>query len=78
MAASSNPTRPTCLRQVQVSLLKDMLRFNAKQDDPSQSQLSWKVLVLDLYTTRLISPVLRKVDLQELGVTLHLYLPQLC
>lgn len=56
------------LRQVQQALLRDMLAT-----DPSTGQSPWKVLVMDAFVQRLVSPVLRVSDLRELGVTLHLY-----
>lgn len=57
------------LRQVQQALLKDMLYTS-----PATGQSPWKVLVMDSFVQRLVSPVLRIADLRELGVTLHLYL----
>jgi hypothetical protein len=37
------------------------------------TSLPWKVLVMDPFVQRLMSPVLRVADLRDLGVTLHLY-----
>lgn len=53
------------LRQVQQGLLRDMLTLDGDQ--------FWKVLVMDSFVQRLLSPVLRVADLRDLGVTLHLY-----
>lgn len=56
--------RHETLRQVQQSLLKDMLNLEGAP---------WKVLILDSFVQKLISPVMRVAELRDLGVTLHLY-----
>ena len=35
----------------------------------------WKILILDRVGQEIVSPIFRKSDLRELGVTVHLYVP---
>ena len=56
------------LRQVQSHLIKEMLDMPSRDSN----DIPWKVLVMDSFVQRLISPVLRVNDLREHGVTLHL------
>lgn len=77
---SSNQT----LRSKQISNLKKMLHLNVEtQDDLSTSSslnletdLVWKVLILDSKSTSIVSSVLRVNDLLEYGITMHALINQ--
>ncbi|GMM29380.1 syntaxin-binding protein [Martiniozyma asiatica (nom. inval.)] len=58
------------LRERQITALKRMLHFNNDILSP-ESELAWKVLILDSKSTKVVSSVLRVNDLLLQGITLH-------
>lgn len=70
------------LRDMQIAAILRMLFLNEKNVDPNleeafnDQELQWKVLVLDVKSTAIISSVLRVNDLLKAGVTVHSLIQQ--
>lgn len=72
------------LRSKQISNLKKMLHFNVDTETDlstssslnMESDLVWKILILDSKSTSIVSSVLRVNDLLEYGITMHALINQ--
>ncbi|AMD21123.1 HEL158Cp [Eremothecium sinecaudum] len=70
------------LRDKQISTIEKMLLFNSENRNSDvtasidDSEMIWKVLVLDTKTTAIISSILRVNDLLKSGVTVHSLIKQ--
>ena len=73
----SNKVQLGAISIIILELLLDMLDLEKDYVDPQQTSpvpLTWKLLILDQSTSKIVSPVLKVSELRDQGVTLYLQL----
>uniref|UniRef100_A0A0N4ZMQ5 Sec1 family domain-containing protein 1 n=1 Tax=Parastrongyloides trichosuri TaxID=131310 RepID=A0A0N4ZMQ5_PARTI len=75
MLKSNDTIIKDSVRYREILALKQLLSLNTPAISTLSSEPVWKILIIDKYGQDIISPLLSVKQLRELGVTLHLMLP---